>query len=396
MKFKTEEIGICGRCTHYLNENPEPASAAQARIAERLSRGIQRRAHTDLDSDEEWKRRRAAERLDDIDSAVDDALPGWLNTLLADPANRSRDFKMIRAFRRGLLRMNGPSQWSYPANWKQVANDVRRRDRKCMMCGDQNARLDVHHIVYLSNYGTNQKSNLVSLCRSCHEQEHGRQFDEAEAEDPEQASPLRPQRNPPSFALLDLPPPAPPPPPRPELAPFRASTDLSKEAGTLVECAHCGASQRLETSVEWGQYVRCRLCTVPFQVEVGASRVVPFFRRPPFPSKPKVEANLSGSDGTRVETDCPNCYAHLSALLERANDQKIRCPVCTTVFVHKPESKAAAGSISSQVPVSQPSATPFQITDEKVPTHPDTPNGALLKLVLIAMFIWLAIVIFRI
>lgn len=112
LKFKVDDIGICGQSNHYLHDSPKPASAAQARIAEMLVGGIERRVYANLESNEEWRLRRAALRLDDMDATVDGGPPGRLNRLLADPANRDNRFKMMRAFRRGLLRMNGPIPWS--------------------------------------------------------------------------------------------------------------------------------------------------------------------------------------------------------------------------------------------------------------------------------------------
>lgn len=192
LKFKTPDIGICGRCVYHLNESPEPAIFAQNRIGEMLSRGMLRRAQADLESSEEWIRKRAAHRLSDMDSAVAGALPGWLTKLLADPSNSTKDFKMMRAFRRGLLRMDTTRFWSYPSDWPDRARRIRARDgMSCVFCGRSDLILDVHHIIYLSNFGTNQKSNLVTLCRPCHEGEHGREFDFGETDDPESMSPIQ-------------------------------------------------------------------------------------------------------------------------------------------------------------------------------------------------------------
>jgi len=290
LRFKTADIGICGRCTHYLNENPEPAAAAQARIAEMLGRGIQRRAYADLESDEEWKRRRAAQRLDDMDSAVEDALPGWMNRLLADPDNRNKNFKMMRAYRRGMLRMNGPVHWSYPSNWKDVARAARERDgRVCKRCGASGIPLDVHHIVYLSRYGTNQKSNLVTLCRPCHEREHGREFDFGEEHDPESPSPIRPPPGVVRPAEFQAPPtpssPPPPPPlqPQTEQAPSVASIDLT--------CPGCNAKLTavLKTPRLADHRVRCPVCERVFSASDGLeSRLMPAKSAPAVAQPPPI------------------------------------------------------------------------------------------------------------
>lgn len=40
----------------------------------------------------------------------------------------------------------------------------------CKVCGQIVA--DIHHIVYRSQGGTDDISNLIQLCRHCHEQAH--------------------------------------------------------------------------------------------------------------------------------------------------------------------------------------------------------------------------------
>ncbi|MDA7087121.1 HNH endonuclease [Pseudomonas sp. SA3-5] len=195
LKFQTEHIDICTRCVNTLNESPEPAKNAEARFAEKLARGMLRNAEHDLKSDEEWKRRKAQQTLANIDAAVAAKLHDWITQLLAKSSNSTRDFKIMRAHRRALLRMEGRSDYR-DRNWKEVAQRIRRRDGfKCMECGATNTTLDVHHIIYLSHHGTNQQNNLITLCRKCHETEHDRLFDWPESQDPESASPIQPRHN---------------------------------------------------------------------------------------------------------------------------------------------------------------------------------------------------------
>ncbi|HDP4830715.1 HNH endonuclease [Pseudomonas aeruginosa] len=192
LKFQTEHIDICTRCVNTLNESPEPAKSAEARFAEKLARGMLRNFERNLRSKEEWKRRKAEQTLANLDAAVAARLHDWITKLLADPRNSTRDFKIMRAHRRGLLRTEGLSDYA-DRNWKDVAQRIRRRDGlKCMVCGATSTTLDVHHIIYLSHHGTNQQSNLITLCRKCHEAEHDRIFDWPESQDPESASPIQP------------------------------------------------------------------------------------------------------------------------------------------------------------------------------------------------------------
>jgi 5-methylcytosine-specific restriction endonuclease McrA len=41
---------------------------------------------------------------------------------------------------------------------------------KCFVCGDKSENR--HHIIALSNGGTNLKNNIVPLCRACHSRIH--------------------------------------------------------------------------------------------------------------------------------------------------------------------------------------------------------------------------------
>ena len=47
------------------------------------------------------------------------------------------------------------------------------RDRyTCQCCGAKNTRLEVHHITYRSNGGTDDLDNLITLCEECHKKVH--------------------------------------------------------------------------------------------------------------------------------------------------------------------------------------------------------------------------------
>lgn len=197
LKFQTKCIEICTRCVTTLNESPEPAGNAEARFAGKLARGMQRTAERDLKSDEEWKRRRAQHTLDNINVAVAAKLHDWITRLLSDPNNSTRDFKIMRAYRRDLLRKEVFADRPSEEVWKKVSQRIRHRDDgKCKACGATNTILDVHHIIYLSRHGTNNQNNLITLCRKCHDAEHDGILDPVELQDLERASPLRPHTKP--------------------------------------------------------------------------------------------------------------------------------------------------------------------------------------------------------
>lgn len=183
LRFSSSRISICGKCVNTLNESHEVAENAERRIGERLLRGIERNALRDIESGEPWQKAKAERTLSDIGAAHAAALPQWLNKVLADPQNTQKDFKLLRAHRRGLLHFDRPVGWGYPNNWKDIASRIRQCDGfQCVVCAAQDKPIDVHHIVYVSNFGTHQQTNLISLCRTCHETEHKRNFDLGEQE----------------------------------------------------------------------------------------------------------------------------------------------------------------------------------------------------------------------
>lgn len=203
LRFHSSRIAICGRCVNTLNESHEVAENAQKRVGELLLRGMERNALRDLEFGEPWQRAKAQRTLSDIGKAYVDALPQWLNKLLANPENTRIDFKLLRAHRRGLLHYNRPAGWGYPNNWKEVASRIRKLDGfQCIACAAQDQTIDVHHIVYVSNFGTHQQSNLISLCRECHETEHKRSFDLGETENELAESP---SEDPTGFIAVELP-----------------------------------------------------------------------------------------------------------------------------------------------------------------------------------------------
>jgi 5-methylcytosine-specific restriction endonuclease McrA len=66
---------------------------------------------------------------------------------------------------------------SYPDNWNEIAQQVKERDNyTCQECFREfppnSTYLNVHHKRELSQGGTNDPSNLISLCFSCHTDHH--------------------------------------------------------------------------------------------------------------------------------------------------------------------------------------------------------------------------------
>ena len=54
---------------------------------------------------------------------------------------------------------------------------ILHRDKyTCQCCSKKNTRLEVHHIIYRSQGGTNDENNLITLCEDCHSKVHDRKL----------------------------------------------------------------------------------------------------------------------------------------------------------------------------------------------------------------------------
>lgn len=54
----------------------------------------------------------------------------------------------------------------HSAEWRQARAEQLRREPYCRHCGAD--ATEVHHIIRRANGGTDEPSNLMSLCRRCH------------------------------------------------------------------------------------------------------------------------------------------------------------------------------------------------------------------------------------
>lgn len=62
---------------------------------------------------------------------------------------------------------------TYPENWPELATEARRRDRGCVESSSEcTGALQVHHRVPLSQGGSNDLSNLETLCEFHHSLKH--------------------------------------------------------------------------------------------------------------------------------------------------------------------------------------------------------------------------------
>lgn len=261
LRFKTGRIKICTRCVNTLNEFNEPADQARGRVREMLARGMERNAQRDLESVEEWKRNKAGWTLKHLFVEADRAVDEWITKLLADSKNSTKDFKMLRAERRGLLRMTGGDPYTYPSNWSDQARRIRAEDERCSDCGDTEFIQDVHHIIHLSRFGTNRQENLVRLCRPCHQKLHGFEFDVPESHDPESLSPIQFPK------AVGIKPNA-----LPTASPLSSINLQATEEPRRFEtqCPRCGKSMTTTVTLLTGQVVRCSVCDEMFRHGIAA------------------------------------------------------------------------------------------------------------------------------
>ncbi len=73
-----------------------------------------------------------------------------------------------------------PYRWQYQKS-NRLDNNLRtaailRDGRKCMECGKENIRFEVHHITPKKNGGADTISNLITLCPRCHARTFGREL----------------------------------------------------------------------------------------------------------------------------------------------------------------------------------------------------------------------------
>ena len=60
-----------------------------------------------------------------------------------------------------------------PVEYKNLRQQVLRRDRwRCQSCGAM-AKLEVHHKRFRSHSGPHSEENLITLCSVCHASLHG-------------------------------------------------------------------------------------------------------------------------------------------------------------------------------------------------------------------------------
>jgi len=66
---------------------------------------------------------------------------------------------------------------SYPSNWDEIRKKVLKRDGyRCKECGTGNKKFHVHHKIPISEGGSHNLENLITLCEYCHNSKHPTKF----------------------------------------------------------------------------------------------------------------------------------------------------------------------------------------------------------------------------
>ena len=64
-------------------------------------------------------------------------------------------------------------QKGFDYGWSSHREAILNRDNyTCQICGKKNTRLEVHHVIFRSQGGTDDENNLITLCEDCHSAIH--------------------------------------------------------------------------------------------------------------------------------------------------------------------------------------------------------------------------------
>lgn len=81
--------------------------------------------------------------------------------------------KYMNAINLGILSGTEKATRPSPEEWEDLRKIVLDRDgHRCKVCNERPKERHVHHIIPISNYGSNHLNNLITLCYSCHNKAH--------------------------------------------------------------------------------------------------------------------------------------------------------------------------------------------------------------------------------
>jgi hypothetical protein len=113
---------------------------------------------------------------DDSKRKIEGDMKKYLSFRLNDVPTKSKETRLIRSFYFGII--NGEKKYIRRlerSDSQELGKSIRRQDNfRCVICSKNHddTELHVHHIIPLSQFGTNQEKNLATLCYRCHCKQH--------------------------------------------------------------------------------------------------------------------------------------------------------------------------------------------------------------------------------
>jgi len=206
--FKTGRVAVCRPCIRLLNSSCMTPTQAETVLLEHARDRLRQWDNSTIINPAErepWQVNAARRRLTDPienERYLHEEFASWLLNKQTNgkyvsglSSDQRLALKVMRAYRRKLLRAKLHRNADYPHDWDKRAAKVRGMDGdQCRECGGTWVPglidMHVHHIIHKSNGGSHNPNNLVTLCHPCHNKEHPEQIFTARAKKPESMRPL--------------------------------------------------------------------------------------------------------------------------------------------------------------------------------------------------------------
>lgn len=163
-RFSTQSSTICQWCVQEIKNTALSPEAVINAARTRIKAKIKKTTSESFLSEEELRR--------EIEVRLQPLRKDWLSMEVP----RTEAIRIFRAFHLGVIeygqeqtpRLTGDAA-------KLLSASIRKRDQwLCVLCKNvpRGSELHVHHIIPLAYFGTNHRTNLVTLCLTCHRHQH--------------------------------------------------------------------------------------------------------------------------------------------------------------------------------------------------------------------------------